>query len=92
MSARRSPWLDDRAALLVRLLSEVHGLDVTDDVARDDISDHLDYVAKMMRIGRQAAKAYVTDETIAMMADRIAYEFFHQSNPDGGEPPLHIVE
>lgn len=91
-SARRSPWLNDRSALLVRLLSEVHGLTVTEDCVREDISDHLDYVAKRMRIGRQSAKAYVTDDAIAAMADRIAFEVFHQTNPDGGEPHLRAVD
>ncbi len=47
-------------------------MQITEDTARDDISDHVDYVAKMMRIGRQAAKAYVTDDVISAMADRIA--------------------
>lgn len=70
--ARRSPWLDDRAALLVKLLADRHGLTVSEDVARQDISDDVDHVARLMRIGRQAAKAYLTDDTISSMADRIA--------------------
>ena len=69
---RRSPWLDDRAALLVPLLADRHGLTVSHDVARQDISDDLDHVARLMRIGRQAAKVYVTDDAISTMADRIA--------------------
>lgn len=71
-TARRSPWLDDRAALLVRLLAERYGLCVTEPTARQDISDHVDYVAAMMRVGRQAAKGYVTAEVIAAIAARIA--------------------
>lgn len=70
--ARRSPWLDDRAALLVRLLADRHGLTLSHDVARQDISDDLDHVARLMRIGRQAAKVYVTDDVISGLADRIA--------------------
>ncbi len=69
---RRSPWLDDRAALLVTLLADRHGLTVSEDVARQDISDDVDHVARLMRIGRQAAKVYLTDDTISTMADRIA--------------------
>ncbi|WP_245839911.1 hypothetical protein [Mycobacterium aquaticum] len=75
----------------MRLLGEVHGLKVTEDCVRDDISDHLDYVAKRMRIGRQAAKVYVTDEAIAQMADRIAFEVFHRSEPNG-PPSLRVVK
>jgi hypothetical protein len=41
-----------------QLLQDRHGLTVSEDVARHDISDHLDYVAEMMRIGRRAAKMY----------------------------------
>ena len=70
--ARRSPWMNERAQLLVRLLDERYGLRITEDVARDDISDHVDHVAEMMRVGRQAAKVYVTEDVIGDMADRIA--------------------
>lgn len=74
MGARRSPWMNERVALLVRLLEELHGLSVSEDAARDDISNHVDYVARMMRIERQAAKRYVTDDVVRKMADRIARE------------------
>lgn len=70
--ARRSPWLDERTALLVSLLADRHNLTVTEEAARQDISDDLDHLARLMRIGRQAAKMYVTDEAISDMADRIA--------------------
>ncbi|OFJ51419.1 hypothetical protein BEL07_22900 [Mycolicibacterium grossiae] len=70
--SRRSPWLDDRAAQLVKLLADRHGLTLSEDVARQDICDDVDHVARLMRIGRQAAKVYLTDETISSKADRIA--------------------
>jgi hypothetical protein len=80
--ARHSPWLDDRAALLVTVLSDRHGLTVDEDTARQDISDDLDHVARLMRIGRQAAKFYITDDTISSMADRIAAAVTdHQAAP-----------
>jgi hypothetical protein len=66
--------MNERAGLLVRLLDEIHGLSVSEDAAREDVSNHVDYVAAMMRIGRQAAKAYVTDDVIRKMADRTARE------------------
>ncbi len=75
MPARRSPWLDDRTNLLLTTLSDRHQLPMTDGLesaVRQDISDHLDFVARMMRIGRQAAKIYVTDDVIGELADRIA--------------------
>lgn len=45
---------------------------MTEPTARQDISDHVDYVAAMISVGRQAAKGYVTDEVIAAVAARIA--------------------
>ncbi|SKY25489.1 Uncharacterised protein [Mycobacteroides abscessus subsp. bolletii] len=72
MPPRRSPWLDDRATLLVRYLADFHGLAVSEEVAREDVSSHLDLIAERMRIGRQAAKYYVTDDAIRGLADHIA--------------------
>jgi hypothetical protein len=72
---RRSPWLDERTALLISLLTDRHRLPMTDgleEAVSQDISDHLDFVADMMRIGRQAAKVYVIDDMIADLAERIA--------------------
>lgn len=71
----RSPWLDERTTLLIGLLTDRHHLPMTDGLeaaVRQDISDHLDFVARMMRIGRQAAKVYVTDDVIGELAGRIA--------------------
>ena len=69
---RRSPWLNQRAAQLVRLLDERHGHTITEDTAREDISNQVDLVAERMQIGRQAAKYYVTEDYIAGFADHIA--------------------
>jgi hypothetical protein len=68
--ARRSPWLDDRTALLLAKLGE-HGMTLPEDTARGLVSDHLDTTARLMRIGRQAAKYYVTDDVISSIADQI---------------------
>lgn len=64
--------MNQKAQLLVRLLDERYGLSITEDVAREDISNHVDQVASKMRIGRQAAKYYVTDEVLAGFAAHIA--------------------
>jgi hypothetical protein len=84
--ARRSPWLDERAALLVSLLADRHHLTVTEDAARQDISDDLDHLARLMRIGRQAAKMYVTDDAISDMADRIAAAVADHQRTAAAEP------
>lgn len=95
MTPRRSPWLDDRAELLVKILAERHNLHLPEsglaDV-REDISDQLDHVAEMMRIGRQAAKRYVTDEWIATFAERIADTVRQHESGPGHRPNLRIVE
>ena len=58
--------------MLVSALRELHGLDLPLDCARDHVSDHLDYVATMMRISRRAAQRYVTDDVIRKTAARLA--------------------
>jgi hypothetical protein len=68
--ARRSPWLDDRIALLLAKLGQ-YGMTLPEDTLRALISDHLDTTARLMRIGRQAAKYYVTDDVISNIADQI---------------------
>ncbi|MDQ8120499.1 hypothetical protein [Mycobacteroides abscessus] len=45
---------------------------MSEEVAREDVSSHLDLIAERMRIGRQAAKYYVTDDAIRGLADHIA--------------------
>ncbi|QBC87409.1 hypothetical protein B6K05_023590 [Mycobacterium avium subsp. hominissuis] len=72
---RRSPWLDERTTLLAGILASKHGIATTDallDAIRDDISDHLNFVAQRMRIQRRSAKMYITDEVIDDLANRIA--------------------
>src|SRR5271155_1149715 len=69
---RQSPWMNQRAAQLVRLLDQRHGHTITEDTAREDISHQVDLIAEWMRIGRQAAKYYVTEEYISGFADHIA--------------------
>ena len=81
MAARRSSWLDDRAALLVRILVENHQLTIPQDVAREDISNQLDHIAERMRIQRPSAKPYISDQWVQTFADHIA-EQFHQANQD----------
>lgn len=70
MKARRSPWIDGRTKLLLACLDE-YDFTLPDDVARQLISDHLDGVAERMRIGRQPARHYVTDEVIRKIADKL---------------------
>jgi hypothetical protein len=72
--ARRSPWMNERAEFLVKYMAEHHSLKITEDVAREDISTQVDFTAERMRIGRQAAKHYVTEDLVRRLGDRIAEE------------------
>jgi hypothetical protein len=53
-----------------------------EEVARQVISDHLDGTATLMRIGRQAAKYYVTDDVICKIADQLLGIDAAQGEPD----------
>lgn len=90
MAARRSPWMTERAELLVKLLTERYGLAITEPIARRDISDHLEYVAETMGIGAQAAKVYVTADTISDLADRIGHEVERQRSEEDQKPKRHL--
>src|SRR6476659_4389498 len=57
-------------------------LEISQDAVRHDISQHLDHVARMLRIARQAAKYYVTDDVINALADRIARAVHQQQAVD----------
>lgn len=96
MPPRRSPWLNDRATLLVQYLADSYGLTVSEEVARADVSSHLDLIAERMRIGRQAAKYYVTDDVIRGLADHIAKCVGEALQQEAAEehqrPPLRLVE
>lgn len=89
--ARRSPWINEKAALLVQLLHDRHDLTISEDIAREDISAHVDLVAAMMRVGRQAAKPYVTDDTISNLADRIGKEVHRQRTKRVLGPQRHLT-
>lgn len=84
--------MNERAELLVRLLQERYGLQITESIARETISDQVDLVADLMRIGRQAAKVYVTDDKISDMADKIAATVQAHLAEQGGRPNLRVVE
>lgn len=72
------------------LLSERHGLCITEDVAREDISDHVDLVAERMRISRRAAKYYITDDVIEGLADHIA-DVVCKAKSEPDQPPLRGI-
>lgn len=62
--------MDGRVGVLNTMLA-AHQMELPERAAQQVISDHLDITARLMRIGRQAAKSYVTDEVIAKLVDRL---------------------
>lgn len=64
--------MNERAQFLVKYLAKQHGICVTEGIAREDISTQVDRVAARMRIGRQAAKYYVTEDYLRKLGDHIA--------------------
>lgn len=76
----------------MQILADLHGLSITEDIARADISDQLDRIAERLRIQRQSAKPHISDEWVQKFADHIAQAVFHQSNPDGGTPSLRAID
>lgn len=74
-SYHRSPWLRDRAELLVVQLKARHDLTIDLDTAAHDIAAWRDQIAQRLRIQPRSANPYVTDEAIAEFADHIAERF-----------------
>ncbi|RIS72012.1 hypothetical protein D2E70_03470 [Mycobacteroides abscessus] len=64
--------MNERAQFLVKYLADQHGICVTEDIAREDISTQVDRVAERMRIQRQSAKYYVTEDYLIKLGDHIA--------------------
>lgn len=96
MPARKSPWLNARANLLIQTLAEQYGLSISEGTAREDVSAHVDFVAERMRIQRRAAKAYVTEDVIHGLAEHIAKcvrEALDAAPEGAAEPPrLRVVD
>lgn len=78
--------MNERTAQYVARLN-AHGLEIPEDRARERISEQVDFTAERMRIGRQAAKYYVTQDLVEKMADTTA-RAFRKAQARGG---LHAV-
>ncbi|MEU9805401.1 hypothetical protein [Mycobacterium sp. NPDC050853] len=74
--------MNERAAQFIARL-QAHGLEIPEDRARERISRQVDFTAERMRIGRQAAKYYVTQDLVEKMADTTA-QAFHKAQARNG--------
>lgn len=70
--AGRSPWMNDRVTVLRRFLAELHGLHLPPELARVQVAGHIELLVSVLRLDRQAARQFVTDDVLREMAIDIA--------------------
>ncbi|ABK70359.1 hypothetical protein [Mycolicibacterium smegmatis] len=68
----RSPWMNDRVTVLLRYLTDDHGLHVPVELARVQVTGHVDLLVSVLRLDRQTARRHVTDEVLRELACDIA--------------------
>ncbi|WP_254849315.1 hypothetical protein [Mycobacterium sp. GA-1841] len=68
----RSPWMNDRVSVLRRFLAEQHGLQLPPELARVQVAGHVELLVSVLRLDRQAARRFVTDDVLQEMAIDIA--------------------
>lgn len=70
--AGRSPWMNDRVTVLRRFLAESHGLHLPPELARVQVAGHIELLVSVLRLNRQSARQFVTDDVLREMAVDIA--------------------
>lgn len=68
----RSPWMNDRVTVLLQFLAEDHGLHLPVELARVQVTGHVDLLVTVLRLDRQTARRHVTDEVLRELACDIA--------------------
>ncbi|OBJ97593.1 hypothetical protein A5746_01725 [Mycolicibacterium conceptionense] len=70
--AGRSPWMNDRVTVLRGFLADLHGLHLPPELARVQVAGHIELLVSVLRLDRQAARQFVTDDVLREMALDIA--------------------
>ncbi|CDO29110.1 hypothetical protein A5722_14075 [Mycobacterium vulneris] len=70
--AGRSPWMNDRVTVLRRYLADLHGLHLPPELARVQVAGHIELLVSVLRLNRQTARQFVTDDVLREMAVDIA--------------------
>ncbi len=70
--AGRSPWMNDRVTVLRAFLAEQHGLHLPPELARVQVAGHVELLVSVLRLDRQTARQFVTDDVLREMAIDIA--------------------
>ena len=68
----RSPWMNDRVTVLLQYLADEHDLHVPTELARVQVTGHVDLLVSALRLDRQTARRHVTDEVLRELACDIA--------------------
>ncbi|MCG7608576.1 MULTISPECIES: hypothetical protein [Mycobacterium] len=68
----RSPWMNDRVTVLRGFLAELHGLHLPPELARVQVAGHIELLVSVLRLNRQTARQFVTDDVLREMALDIA--------------------
>ncbi|WP_238390911.1 MULTISPECIES: hypothetical protein [unclassified Mycolicibacterium] len=68
----RSPWMNERVTVLRRFLADLHGLHLSPDLARVQVAGHVELLVSVLRLNRQTARQFVTDDVLREMAIDIA--------------------
>ncbi|CRZ17615.1 hypothetical protein H7K19_15115 [Mycolicibacterium neworleansense] len=70
--AGRSPWMNDRVTVLRGFLADLHGLHLPPELARVQVAGHIELLVSVLRLNRQTARQYVTDDVLREIAIDIA--------------------
>ncbi|MFV8048680.1 hypothetical protein [Mycobacterium sp. 48b] len=70
--ADRSPWMNDRVTALRGFLADLHGLHLPLELARVQVAGHIELLVSVLRLDRQTARQFVTDDVLREMAIDIA--------------------
>lgn len=70
--AGRSPWMNDRVTVLRGFLADLHGLHLPSELARVQVAGHVELLVSVLRLNRQTARQFVTDDVLREMALDIA--------------------
>lgn len=68
----RSPWMNDRVTVLRGFLADLHGLHLPPELARVQVAGHVELLVSVLRLDRQTARQFVTDDVLREMAVDIA--------------------
>lgn len=70
--AGRSPWMNDRVTVLRGFLADLHGLHLPPELARVQVAGHIELLVSVLRLNRQTARQFVTDDVLREIAVDIA--------------------